>query len=264
MSIRDTPWPVGTPNWADLMTTDREASWAFYSSVFGWEIQDSGPDMGHYGMASVGGKMVAGIGTAPDPTQAPPPAWTTYLATDDLDKTLEAVQANGGMIAVPPMEVGDAGRMAVAADPTGAFFGIWQAKDFIGCQRVNEPGGMVWNQVMTRDAARAREFYAAVFGYRYTAMEGGQTEFHTIDGAGPGNTVGGIGEMDKSTPAEVPAHWDTYFQVANTDEALAKVTAGGGTVMVPAFDTPFGRMAALVDPQGAVLWIMAENATTSS
>ena len=95
MSIRETPWPSGTPNWADLMTSDREASWAFYSEVLGWQIMDSGADMGHYGMASVGGLMVAGIGTPPDPDQAPPPAWITYLATDDLDRTCEAITARG-------------------------------------------------------------------------------------------------------------------------------------------------------------------------
>jgi len=83
------------------MTTDREASWVFYSEVLGWEMTDSGPDMGHYGMAAVGGRMVAGIGTPPDPDQAPPPAWMTYLATDDLDKTCEAITANGGQIALP-------------------------------------------------------------------------------------------------------------------------------------------------------------------
>lgn len=259
MSIRETPWPAGTPSWADLMTTDREASWAFYSRVLGWEIADSGEEMGHYGMASVDGKMVAGIGTAPDPSQAPPPAWTTYLATDDLDKTVEAVQTAGGMIAVPPMQVGGAGRMAVAADPTGAFFGVWQAQGFIGCERVNEPGAMVWNQVMTRDAARAREFYAEVFGYTYTAMEG-DAEYHTIDGAGPGNTVGGVGAMDASFPAEVPAHWDTYFLVTDADAVVAATTAAGGSITVPAFDTPVGRMAALADPQGAVFWIMQDTA----
>jgi predicted enzyme related to lactoylglutathione lyase len=238
------------------MTSDREASWAFYADVLGWQFVDSGPEMGHYGMASVGGLMVAGIGTPPDPAAAPPPAWTTYLATNDVDKTCEAITANGGMIAVPAMDVGGSGRMALAADPTGALFGVWQALDFIGAQRVNEPGAMVWNQAMSRDPARAREFYAAVFGYQYTAMEG--VDFSTINGDGPGNTIGGIGGMDESFPAEVPAHWDTYFMVADADAAVARATAAGGRVQVPPFDTPFGRMGAITDPQGATLWIMQD------
>lgn len=257
MSTRETPWPAGTPSWADLMTSDREASWAFYSEVLGWQIMDSGPEMGHYGMASVEGSMVAGIGTPPDPEQAPPPAWITYLATDDLDKTCEAITANGGQIAVPPMDIPGTGRMALAADPTGAFFGVWQGQEFIGAQRVNEPGAMVWNQAMSRDPLRAREFYAAVFGYQYTAMEG-SADFSTINGDGPGDTIGGIGGMDESFPAEVPAHWDTYFMVGDADATVSTATAAGGAVQVPAFDTPFGRMAALTDPQGATFWIMQD------
>ena len=254
MSTRETPWPTGTPNWADLITSDRPAAWAFYSEVLGWQIQDSGPEMGHYGMASVDGKMVAGIGSPADPNQAPPPAWTTYLATDDLDKTVEAIQSNGGTIAMPPMEVGGAGRMAIGMDPTGAAFGVWQAKDFVGAERVNEPGAMVWNQAMSHDPQRAREFYTAVFGYEYTPMDG--ADFHTINGAGPGNTIGGVGGME-GFPDEVPAHWDTYFMVADADQAIATATANGGSVQVPAFDTPFGRMGAITDPQGATFWVMA-------
>jgi predicted enzyme related to lactoylglutathione lyase len=256
MSTRETRWPTGTPSWADLMTSDRESSWAFYSTVLGWQITDSGPDMGHYGMASVGGGMVAGIGTPPDPSQAPPPAWMTYLATDDLDKTCEAITSNGGQIVAPPMDVGGSGRMALAADPTGAHFGVWRALDFIGAERVNEPGAMVWNQAMSRDPERARAFYAAVFGYEYTAMEG--ADFATINGDGPGNTIGGIGGMDPSVPATVPAHWDTYFMVADAEVTVAKATAAGGTVQVPAFDTEFGKMGAITDPQGATFWFMQD------
>ncbi len=255
MSVRESPWPAGTPNWSDLMTTDRDASWAFYSQVLGWQIQDSGPEMGHYGMAAVDGKMVAGIGTPPDPDQAPPPAWTTYLATDDLDATVAAVEANGGMIAVPVMDVGGSGRMAVAADPTGAIFGVWQAKDFVGAERVNEPGAMTWNEVMTPEPDTARAFYSAVFGYTYTRMDG-PMDYVTINGDGPGNAIGGVGGTAGTPDAAEPAHWNVYFQVADADAALAAATAGGGTVRVPPFDTPFGRMASVTDPQGATFWIM--------
>src|SRR5215470_2187429 len=199
MSTRDTPWPEGTPNWADLMTSNRESSWDFYRRVFGWEIIDSGPDMGHYGMATVSGRMVAGIGEPPAEAGSPPPAWTTYLATDDVDKTIEAVQSAGGQVLMPAMDVGEAGRMAMAADPTGAVFGLWQAGEHIGASLVNEPGGLTWNELLTRDAARAREFYTDVFGYRYSPVEGAG-DYTSIDGEGPMGTVGGIGAMDEAYP----------------------------------------------------------------
>jgi len=256
MSVRDKAWPTGTPCWADLMVTDREAAWAFYRTVLGWEIADSGPDMGHYGIARVDGKAVAGVGEPP-PGDAPPPAWTTYLATDDLDATLAAVQAHGGQVAVPAMEVGDTGRMAVGVDPTGAVFGMWQAKDFVGTERVNEPGAMVWNQNVTRDPDRSRDFYSAVFGRTFTAMPG-DVEYWMIDGDGPGNTVGGLGHIDPSAPEGTPPAWEVYFMVADADAAAARTTAAGGSVRSAPADTAFGRMAVLADPSGAVFSIMQD------
>ena len=175
MSIRDKAWPKGTPCWADLTVSDRDNAWAFYRDTLGWDVQDSGAEMGHYGMAMVDGKVVAGIGEPPSPDQAPPPAWTTYLATDDLDATLAAVAANGGQVLVPAMDIGEAGRMAVGQDPVGAVFGMWQTGNFVGAERVNEPGGMVWNQHITRDPERAKDFYSAVFGHSFTEMPGGQS-----------------------------------------------------------------------------------------
>lgn len=252
MSIRNEPWPEGTPCWVDLETTDQKAAVEFYGSLFGWEVELTGEEFGHYGLAAIGGHHTAGLGEIP-PGQPMPPAWTTYLASDDVDKTCDAISAAGGAIIAPPMDVGPRGRMAIAQDPTGALFGVWQAGDMIGASLVNEPGGVGWNECRTRDPEQALAFYAAVFGYTYSKMEG--DEYWTIDGAGPGNPVGGIGELDASAPPGAPSHWMTYFMVADADTAVATATANGGAVQAGPFDTPFGRMAALSDPQGAVFSI---------
>jgi uncharacterized protein len=248
MSTRDETWPNGTPSWADLMTTDRQASWDFYHQVLGWEITDSGADMGHYGMAAVDGREVAGIGEAPPGQDAGPVAWTTYLAVDDVDKTSAAIPDNGGTVLMPPMDVGGAGRMAIAADPTGAVFGMWQRGDFIGARLVNEPGAMVWNECMTRDTGAARAFYTALFGHEFTPLEDADGyDYTTIKGDGPGGVM----------PAEVPSHWRTYFAVENVDATIEKAVAAGASVSTPAMDTPYGRMAGLSDPQGGMFMIMA-------
>lgn len=252
MTTRTDPWPEGTPCWVDLSTTDQQAATTFYGSLFGWDIIDSGEEMGHYGMGTLAGQAVAGI-MQQQPDQEGPAAWTTYLASDDADRTCAAITAHGGTVLMPTMEVGDVGRMALAQDPTGVFFGIWQAGKTIGATLVNEPGALVWNECRSRDPHRALEFYAAVFGYEYTPMEG--DEYWTINGAGPGNTIGGVGRLDPSAPAEVPAHWMTYFAVADADETAAAAIEAGGAVHVGPFDTPFGRMAVLGDPQGAVFSI---------
>lgn len=249
MSTRTTPWEPGTPTWADLSTSVLPASTAFYRAVLGWEVNDMGPDVGHYGIATRRGLATAGIGPAMSPDQ--PNVWTTYLAVEDADKAVEAIGANGGTILMAAMDVGDHGRMAVAADPTGAVFGVWQTGTMIGSQLVNEAGGVLWNDHKSADPEAARRFYAAVFGYTYTAMEGAQ-DYATIDGAGPGNTIGAIGALDPGTPGGTPAHWTVYFAVEDADAACATAVERGGAVVVPGIDTPFGRMAVLRGPEGAV------------
>lgn len=261
MSTRSTPWPHGTPTWADLTTSDLAASTAFYQAVLGWEVTDLGPDFGHYHLATRNGLHTVGIGPAMSPEQ--PPAWTTYLATDDADKTLEAVVAQGGTVVVAPMDVADQGRMAIAADPTGAVFGIWQARSMIGSQLVNEPGGIVWNDQTSSDPQAARRFYAAVFGYTYTEMEGEQG-YATIDGAGPGGTIGGIGALPADSPSEVPARWTVYFAVEDVDAACATAAEHGGATTVPPTDTPYGRMAALQGPEGADFMVMSSPTATTA
>lgn len=255
MTTRDIPWPKGTPCWVDLATTDREAAWDFYGQLFGWKITDSGEEFGHYGMAEIDGLPVAGIGQIM-PGSEQPPAWTTYLATDDADTTVAAVTANGGTVMAGPMPIGDLGRLTVAQDPTGAVFGTWQAQQMIGCAVVNQPGALVWNECLTRDTGRARTFYSAVFGYTYTPVEGG-FDYTTIDGEGPGGTVGGIGELDASLPPEVPAFWLAYFQVQDADAVAEQATSRGGQVRMGPFDTPYGRTVILTDPQGAAFAIIA-------
>ncbi|MDQ3152238.1 MAG: hypothetical protein M3R63_11120, partial [Actinomycetota bacterium] len=52
-------------------------------------------------------------------------------------------------------------------------------------------------------------------------------------------------------PEGTPGHWVAYFAVADVDTSVAAAERGGGSCVRPAQDTPFGRMASLVDPFGA-------------
>jgi predicted enzyme related to lactoylglutathione lyase len=81
---------------------------------------------------------------------------------DDVDATTDKVAAAGGSVMLPPMDVFDAGRMAVASDPTGAVISFWQAKQHQGFGRVREPGTYSWAELITDSPQRAGEFYAQV------------------------------------------------------------------------------------------------------
>ena len=253
MTERDTPWPPGTPCWVDLMTTDVDAANTFYGELFGWQLTVGSPETGGYTMAAIGGRAVAGIGPMP-PGQEHPPVWTTYIATSDASATADKASAAGGVVLAPPFDVMDVGRMAVLQDPTGAIFGLWQAKAHFGVELANVANALNWNELMTRDYAAAKDFYAAVFGYTYTEIGDGGFSYSTIEV--DGTTVGGIGGMPAEVPAAVPAHWRVYFSVDDADAAVATVNRLGGSVLRPAADMPYGRFADVADPQGAAFCVI--------
>jgi predicted enzyme related to lactoylglutathione lyase len=256
MVTRDSAWPAGTPCWVDLGVDDIGRAKGFYSGLFGWEIQAGPPESGGYCMCELNGRPVAGIG----PKMAPPgtpPTWTTYIAAGDADETVRKIREAGGQVMMEPMDVMDVGRMAVAADPGSAVFGVWQARAHSGVQLANEPGSLTWNENMSRDFEGNKAFYQAVFGYEYGDMSSEGFNYAMIELGG--SPVGGIGELDPNFPPEVPASWATYFGVADADAAVAKAVELGGSVVRPAWDTPYGRMAVLADDQGAVFAIVSSS-----
>ena len=251
MVTRDTAWAPGTPCWVDLGVTDIPKAKAFYSALFGWEIQDGPPEAGGYSMCEIGGLPVAGIGAS----QGGPVFWTTYIATEDADKTAEAIKAAGGSLVMEPFDVMDVGRMFIAADPGGAMFGIWQAKAHTGVRLANEPGSLTWSENMSRDYEANRAFYGAVFGYHFSDIGGPDMQYATLDI--DGRPVGGIGSIGADQPADQRPYWGTYFAVADTDEAVTRAVELGGSVVAPAWDSPYGRMAVVADDQGAVFAVMS-------
>jgi predicted enzyme related to lactoylglutathione lyase len=248
MVTRDVAWAAGTPCWVDLGVDDVGKAGAFYGGLFGWDLLEGPPEAGGYTMCMKKGRPVAGIG----PKQGPPgtpSTWTTYLASEDADETARKITAAGGHVLVAPMDVMDSGRMVVASDPAGAVFGVWQANAHTGMGLANEPGCVVWNENLSRDFEGNKSFYRAVFGYDYGDMSGEGFKYATMKL--DGTEVSGIGELDSSLPPEVPAHWAVYFGVEDADAAAERVSAAGGSVTRPPWDSPYGRMAAVADDQGA-------------
>lgn len=244
---------AGTVTWADLMTPDPEGARRFYRALFGWDFSVGPAETGHYTMCQVQGDNVAGMGQLP-PGAPFPSAWTIYFATPDAAASAARITALGGQVMMGPMDVMQEGRMVVAMDPCGAAFGLWQPGRHQGAGRVDELGAMCWREVAVRDAAAARGFYTALFGLEARPLGAPGMVYETLHCGD--QTVGGIMQMDEHWPADVPAHWMTYFAVEDADAAAGRVTAGGGKVCVPPFDTPYGRIAVVNDPWGATFSIM--------
>jgi uncharacterized protein len=247
MPTRDTVWPNGSPCWIDYGAADIEAAKTFYTAVLGWTYSGGEPEFGGYLICQVAGRDAAGMGPQQDPSD--PPRWTTYFATDDAAATAARITEAGGTVLFPPMEVGPMGTMAIARDPQGHPFGLWQGGLNTGVRIYNEPGALVWNEAAVDDPAAAREFYAAVFGFRFDEIPGesGYTTFSTGE-----QPLGGLGGAAPS----LPKGWATCFSVAVTDDAVRAVESGGGKVLMAAEDTPYGRFAVVADPWGAAFSVM--------
>ncbi|GAA2047781.1 VOC family protein [Catenulispora yoronensis] len=248
--MKMTDYAPGTPCWVDLGTSDMEGSKAFYGGLFGWnaEISDD-PATGGYGMFLLDGVPAAGVMPLMSPEQ--PVAWSTYVSVTDSEATAAKIEASGGKVLVAPMDVTDVGRMAVFVDPGGAAFGTWQPGTFPGAGVVNEPGSLCWDELATRDAATAKAFYPAVFGWGAETNPMGEDMEYTEWKLG-GRDVGGMMEMDdKNFPPEVPPHWAVYFATADCQASADKVAKLGGSVTVPPTEIPVGTFAVCQDPQGA-------------
>jgi uncharacterized protein len=245
--------PLGAPCWTDLWTSDVDGSRAFYTELFGWEAQEPSPEFGGYFMFTRDGVPVAGGMGDMGPDMPANDTWKIYLQTDDIAKTLEAAEAAGAEIMAPAMAVADLGIQTVLADPTGAYVGAWQPGTFQGFMVLEENGAPSWSELMTRDFSTAVDFYRSVFHWE-VKVEGDTDEFRYSTMRNPDAEGELAGMMDASSflPADVPAHWSIYWHVDDTDAAIATLTKLGGSVIMPAEDTPYGRLATVADPAGAI------------
>ena len=124
-----TQYKPGQFNWVDLMSKDISTAKSFYGDLFGWRSDDQDTQGGPpYVCFSIDGKQIAGLGEMNDDMKASgmPPVWNTYINVEDLNATVAKVTELGGNIMMPPMQVVNAGHMAVAQDPSGAVFSLWQ------------------------------------------------------------------------------------------------------------------------------------------
>lgn len=239
---------LGTPCWADATFGDIEAAKRFYGELLGWTYGESLPEFGNYTQAYVDGKAVAAL-MPPMPGQDVPAAWCLYLASPDAEATTAKIRENGGTVLVEPMRVGEFGTMVLAADPGGAAFGVWQAGTHEGFQARTVPGAYAWTEVFTREPEKSDAFFPAVFEYGVKRMDDDAVDFALYDlGADP---VLGRMKMTDDFPPEVPPYLNVYFTVADCDATVEKAQAMGAVLRFGPMSMPFGRFAALTDPQGA-------------
>ncbi|MFE6056551.1 VOC family protein [Kitasatospora sp. NPDC056446] len=240
---------AAVPCWVSLIARDLEAARAFYGPLLGWEFE-AGPDrFGPYVHAVTGGEAVAGLGEAGG--GAIPLAWTCYFGTEGADAAADAVRERGATLAVGPLAF-DAGRVAFAADPAGAVFGIWEGPPG-RARKLELPGAPVWIELRTPDPFAAALFYGEVFRWdgRDPERFDVRWEHDRVVLRAEGNSVAALAKERAGGPEGTPPHWEVSFAVPDADRALARAVELGGSALGPAFDSPYGRVARLRDGEGA-------------
>jgi predicted enzyme related to lactoylglutathione lyase len=242
----------GVPYWAQLSTTDPAAAAAFYEAMFGWHL----PSAGRTGVCELGGvaASVIEIAAADEPSK-----WTTYLYAEDLEAALDHVVATGGTQVQAPRASASGYRVAQFADPSGAVIGLF-ARGSSGATLVNEPGALIWGELITDDGQASAEFYRDAFGWDLSEPSG---PLNRREWLLDGRPIAGLLPRPAAMPAEMPVYWDTYFGTADPDAATKLAATLGATVLMGPTDVEIGRISVFADPTGAAFSVLAPPTTTS-
>jgi predicted enzyme related to lactoylglutathione lyase len=111
-------------------------------------------------------------------------------------------------------------------------------------------GEVAWHDLATTDVEAAKRFYAELLGWEYNTWRSGENEYPMIHVGDADH--GGVIRLAEGHPAG--PHWVAYIRVDDVDATVARAEAEGGSVVAGATDIPeVGRIAVIMDPQGAVI-----------
>ncbi len=250
-----TTYKPGSFCWVDFAAPDQEAAKKFYSDIFGWTANDMTMQQGGtYSMMQKNGQNVGAIMQMPPGHEGVPPHWNSYISVENLDATFNKAASLGASVAMPPMDVPQAGRMAAVQDPSGANVFFWQPGEHKGADVIGDTGTVVWNELLTKDTNAASSFYSVLLGWNAEKMPTSGMEYTIFNNGG--SQAGGMFAIDPSW-GPVPANWMVYFAVDNCDATCEQVKSLGGKVMMGPQEVPtVGRFATCQDSQGGAFAIL--------
>jgi uncharacterized protein len=243
--------------WYELMTTDAAAAKTFYTSVVGWDIENTSMSGATYGLFTVAKVPACGLVELPRSVRSvgAPPHWIGYVAVDDVEAAVERTRQLGGAVHVPPTDVPDISRFSIIADPQSATLALirgLQPRDE-PLPDMDRPGHVGWHELLAADWAKAMAFYGGLFGWQksdyHTGSMGHYQEFSV-----KGETIGGM--FTKSPTLPVP-FWLYYFNIADVETTAKRIEAGGGQIIYGPTVVPGGAVIVhCADPQGAIFGLL--------
>jgi uncharacterized protein len=245
------------------MTTDMAAASAFYAKVVGWGIEDASMPGMAYSLFTVAGISVGGAMGLPAEakTAGVKPGWIGYVGVDDVDAAADRVRQLGGTIHVPPTDIPNISRFAVASDPQKAAFVLvkWLRPRQGEPAELSTPGHIRWHELFAADWEKAFAFYAELFGWQNAGTDIDAAGAYRLFSAG-GETLGG---MFTKPPARQAPFWLYYFNVDDIDAAAKRVKAGGGDIVNGPMQVLEGNwVVECVDPQAVPFALVGQRSRT--
>lgn len=117
--------------WWEIVTPDPERFQAFHARLWGWTFRPAfkGPEAeigADYWLVSTADQVIGGLQRSSPGDQRPGVGTRLYVEVDHLERTLEAVEAAGGVVERPRSALGGEDRWyATILDPTGVSLGLW-------------------------------------------------------------------------------------------------------------------------------------------
>lgn len=123
-----------------------------------------------------------------------------------------------------------------------------------GMSFASEPlvGKVVWHDLITEDLDGAKQFYSGLLGWTFEESQGPQGQQYAVARSGD-VYVAGMVEVAEPADGTNYSRWLPYMSVADVDATVSNAVNAGATVAVSARDVNIGRVAALLDPEGAVI-----------
>ena len=240
--------------WADLFTTDPVAATKFYCGLFGWTANIINQHGKAYTVFSNGSRPVAGLAPRHTANKQRPSRWISYIAVPDLKSTLALVTAAGGQVRAPARDFPNRGAQAIIADNEGSPVGLLQSSSGDSSDQEPQTGDWNWFELFGKEPKTASAFYAQVFSYKVTPDERTErkNDFLLASEELPRGGVAPLPAREGAQPG-----WLGVIRVASIEEALKRVTALGGEILVApraaAYDS---RFAIIADSTGGTVGLV--------
>jgi predicted enzyme related to lactoylglutathione lyase len=245
--------------WYELHSADMPASIAFYTKVFPWSVVDAGMPDSHYNLISAGPHVVGGAMATPAQSVlgTKHQGWLGYVGVSGIDQYASRIEAAGGKILRAVEDIATVGKFAVAADPQGAYFTLFEPLPMADqpLPAPATPGTFAWHDLTASEWQSDFDFYSNMFGWEKGEAipmgDAGIYQIFTINGEAAG------GMMTRMDPSEAPG-WLYYINVADTAATCEIVKANGGVVTHGPSEVPGGQIIAhFTDPHGSKIGIVS-------